>query len=147
MKKTIPVVLAAVLAFGGAVPALANPAHQRARCFSDSAVCESVVPQIRSLHAKIASLVAEASAAVTAAASERAASTSVTTESSSGRAVAPQSVQTPSYDRSYGGCGYYVDADGDGICDYHGSGCYGSNRSSGGYGRHHGSGHHGGWCY
>lgn len=153
MRKIVPVVLASVLAFASATPALAVPAHHGAgRCFDPASLChaamnEGFMPHVRSLHAQVLALVERASAA-NAAASARTPSASAVEAPSTQVAPAPQSTQAPSY--GYGGCGYYVDADADGICDYHGSGCYGrgygdNSYGGNGYGRHHGGGHHGGW--
>ncbi len=44
----------------------------------------------------------------------------------------------------YSACGYYVDSNGDGVCDHCVSGSYSGSRSWGGHhgGRHHGGRHH-----
>lgn len=147
MKKILPVVLAAVLAFGCAVPAFADPVHHGSgRCIDRAATCRAILdegfmPHIRSLHAQALVLFERASAA--AAVSPQAAPAQTP---SSPTVPAPSSASTPS--AGYGSCGYYVDEDGDGICDYHGNDCWGAGRGSGygagtnGYGGHHGGGHH-----
>lgn len=182
-KKVLTVALTAVLTLGCAVPAYAAgyPYHHEVagHCFSGVAHCRAVaqdgiLPAIQSLRDHVAAVAAAeaaaAEAAAQAAAEAAAAEAAAQAQAAAKQQAATQKNATPqtgtrSYGYGGGACGYYTDSNGDGICDYHGGGCWGTGAGSGngnqggtssgsvnnggygngsGYGYHHGGGHHGG---
>lgn len=165
MKKLVMFALAAALSFGSAVPAFAvGPHHRSGQCFDYTEVCHRmaqnlITPGLQSLNERLGAVLGMCAYPL----------------NPNGQGVgAGQQVDTYATSPSLcanGACGMYLDADADGICDYHGVNCtnmggnyvdangdgvcdnYGSGYSNGngangtnaGYGRHHGGGHHGGW--
>lgn len=165
MKKIAAIALAAVLSFGCAAPAFAaGPHHGTGRCLNYSEFCQSVAqtvlaPGLQSLNDRLSSALAQVNGNGYGA---RSAAAGVDTYATSPSLCAN------------GACGRFLDADGDGVCDYHGQNCtnmgggnyvdadgdgvcdnYGTNRqgtgnginggAGTGYGSHHGAGHHGGY--
>lgn len=159
MKKLIMVVLAAVLSFGSAVPAFAvGPHHKAGQCLDYSEVChrmaQSVIaPGLQSLNERLSAVLDMCALPL-----------------DPNAQGAGQQVDTYATSPSLcanGACEMYLDADHDGICDYHGANCpnmsgsansnngsagsssgnanSGSGSNGGSYhGGHHNSGHHGG---
>lgn len=160
MKKLVMVALAAALSFGSVVPAFAaGPHHKAGQCLDYATLCHNMAqnvltPGLQSLNERLSAVLAQVNPA-------------------SAMAFANGGQQVDAYATSpslcaNGACEMYLDADHDGICDYHGADCPNLGGSTGGnagnsagngsasngsgnnfggsaYGGHHNSGHHGGY--
>lgn len=137
-RRVLTVALAAVLTLGCAAPAYAANYPYRCEvagpCFTGVSVCrsimqDSIMPAIQSLRDHVSAIAAAEVAAAEAAAQAAASSANAP---ASPQAAAQGSTAPQQAAASYGSgpCGYYVDANGDGICDYHNSNCWRNSTGS-----------------
>lgn len=128
MKKLAAITLAAVLAFGWAMPAFAaGPHHGAGRCLDYSELCQGVaryilMPSLQSLDERLNEMLAQVNQL-----GERANVPSADASADTGRGMqSGRQVDTNATSPSLcarGACGLYLDENGDGICDYHGENC------------------------
>lgn len=161
MKKLAAFALAAALMFGSAVPAFAvGPHHKAGQCLDYSEVChrmaQSVIaPGLQSLNERLGAVLNMCALPLDL--------------NGQGAGQQVDAYATSPSLCANGACEMYLDADHDGICDYHGANCpnmggsttnngsagstgssssnanSGSGSNGGSYcGSHHNSGHHGG---
>lgn len=122
MKKLAAVALAAVLSFGCAAPAFAaGPHHGVGRCLNYSGICQGVAqkvlaPGLRSLNERLGNVLAQVSETGAQVADAGAGYGRGSGFGTDTNATSPSLCAN-------GACGLYLDADGDGVCDYHGENC------------------------